>query len=166
MAARLLKVLNSETAPGQISLGFCFAMVAGLTPLLSVHNLLVLFLVLVLRVNLSAFLLGLPVFSALSFALDPLFHEVGLTLLTRPALEPLWTALYNTALGRIEHFNNSIVMGSLICSIALFVPLYLLSNVLVRRYRMHVLMYVRRTRLMQALTASRWYDWYRASSGW
>ena len=41
LIARFLKVLNSETNPGQISLGFYFAMVAGLTPLLSLHNLVV-----------------------------------------------------------------------------------------------------------------------------
>ena len=56
--AKLLKVLNSETEPGQISLGFCFALVAGLTPIWSLHNVFVLLLVLLLRVNLSAFLLG------------------------------------------------------------------------------------------------------------
>ena len=61
--AKLLKALNSESNPVQISLAFCFALIAGFTPLLSLHNLLVLFLVLILRVNLSAFILGLGVFS-------------------------------------------------------------------------------------------------------
>ena len=56
--ARLIKILNSESEPGQISLAFCFSMVAGLTPALSPHNLVVLLAVLLLRVTLSAFLLG------------------------------------------------------------------------------------------------------------
>ncbi|MFM8550831.1 MAG: DUF2062 domain-containing protein [Nitrospiraceae bacterium] len=60
MLARLLAVLNSETHPGQISLGFCFAMLAGFTPFLSLHNLLVLLCVLVLRVNLSPFSWACP----------------------------------------------------------------------------------------------------------
>ena len=75
--AKLLKVLNSETSPGQISLGFCLAMIAGFTPVLSPHNLIVLLLVLVLRVNLSAFIVGWVLFSALAYALDPLFHLIG-----------------------------------------------------------------------------------------
>ena len=41
--AKFLKILNSDAAPGQISLGFAFAMIAGLTPLMSLHNLVVLF---------------------------------------------------------------------------------------------------------------------------
>ncbi|MCA9481390.1 MAG: DUF2062 domain-containing protein, partial [Nitrospira sp.] len=74
LLAKLLRVLNSETEPGQISLGFGLAMIAGLTPLLSLHNLLVLLLVCVLRVNLSAFLLGLALCTGIAYALDPLFH--------------------------------------------------------------------------------------------
>src|SRR5215216_3444231 len=133
MTAQLLKVLNSETEPGQISLAFCFAMVAGFTPFMSLHNLIVLFLVLVIRVNLSAFLLALAVLKAVGFALDPMFHRIGVGILTMPSLEPLWTSLYNSTIWRIEHFNNSIVMGSLVASLVLFVPLYLVSNRLIRQ---------------------------------
>ena len=89
LIARFLRVLNSETNPGQISLGFCFAMVAGLTPLMSLHNLVVLLLILILRVNLSAFLLGLGVFSGVAYLLDPLFHWYGWHILTAPSLEAL-----------------------------------------------------------------------------
>lgn len=45
LLATLLQVINSETEPDQISLGFSFALIAGFTPLLSVHNLLILLLV-------------------------------------------------------------------------------------------------------------------------
>ena len=84
--ARLLKVLNSETDPGQISLALCLSMIAGFTPVLAPHNLFVLLLVLVLRVNLSAFGLGWVFFSAVAYVLDPLFHRIGLAILTEPAL--------------------------------------------------------------------------------
>ncbi len=163
--AKLLRVLNSETEPGQISLGFCFALVAGLTPLWSLHNLVVLLLVLVLRVNLSAFLLGLFVFSGLAYILDPLFHQLGLTLLTAGSLEGLWTSMYNSTLWRLERFNNSIVMGSLVFSLAVFVPFYLLCNLLIRRYRAHVLAWVQKTRLMQMFKASKLYHAYQSISG-
>ena len=164
--AKFLKILNSDAEPGQISLGFAFAMIAGFTPLMSLHNLLVLLLILFLRVNLSSFLLGLALFSALAFALDPLFHQIGLAILTLPALSDLWTALYNSALWRLERFNNSIVMGSLIVSLALFVPMVLVGNVLVRRYREHVLQWVMRTRVMQAFQASKLFGYYQSVSGW
>ena len=164
--AKLLKALNSETDPGQISLALCFSMIAGLTPFLSLHNLLILCLVLMLRVNLSTFILGLLFFSGIAYLLDPLFHWIGLAVLTAPPLEGLWTALYNCTLCRFERFNNSIVMGSLLVSLLLFVPLYLISRAAILQYREHLLAWVRRTRVMQVLKASKLYHAYQAVSGW
>ena len=158
--AKVLKVLNSETEPGQISLAFCFSMIAGLTPLLSLHNLLVILLVLLFRVNLSTFILGLVFFSGVAYLFDPLFHWIGLTVLTVSGLEGLWTLIYNMTLFRLEKFNNSVVMGSLLFSIVLFVPLYLLSNQMIVRYRDHVLSWVRKSRIMQAFKATKFYRIY------
>ena len=166
LLAKLLRVLNSETDPGQISLGLCFAMIAGLTPLLSLHNLVVLLLVCILRVNVAAFLLGLGVFAGMAFLLDPLFHLIGLAVLTAPALEGLWTSLYQSVWWRLEYFNNSIVMGSLVFSIGLFFPVLLVSNLLIRRYRHHVLAWVQKTKIMQMLKASKLYETYETLSAW
>lgn len=155
-AYKLIRIIGSETEPGQISLGFAFALIAGFTPLVSLHNLLVLFLILVLRVNLSAFLLGLAFFSGMAYLLDPLFHRIGLAILTAGSLEGLWTALYNSTLWRLDRFNNSIVMGSLIVSLLLFVPLYLISNRLILKYREHFLAWVQKTKLVHVLNILRY----------
>ncbi len=166
LLAKLLRVLNSETEPSQISLGFCFAMIAGLTPLLSMHNVFVLLLVFMLRVNLSAFLLGLALFTGMAYLLDPLFHQLGLAVLTSSSLESLWTSLYQSVWWRLEHFNNSIVMGSLVFSVVLFVPVLLLSNLLIRRYRQHVLAWIQKTKIMQMFKASKLYETYQTLSAW
>ena len=166
MIAKLFRVLNSETEPGQISLAFCFAMILGLTPLISLHNLLVLLIVLLIRVNLSAFILGWAFFSGLAYLLDPLFHWIGLNVLTASVLKGIWTTFYNVTLFRLEKFNNSIVIGSLLFSLIFFIPLYLLLNLAIRRYRDHVLAWVQKTRIMQALKASKLYTAYQAVSWW
>lgn len=162
--ARLLKVMNSETEPGQISLAFCLAMVAGLTPLMSLHNLLVLLLVTVLRVNVSAFVLGLALFSAAAYLFDPLFHRLGLLVLTAEPLGGLWNTLYSSSLWRIENFNNTVVMGSLLVSLVLFVPLFFSGKLAILRYREHVLQWVRKTRIMKVFKGSRLYRAYRSVS--
>lgn len=151
-----VKIISSEAEPGQISLALGLSMVAGFTPLFSLHNILILLLVLLLRVNLSAFLLGLAFFSGLAYALDPLFHRLGLAVLTANSLNGLWTTLYNSTVWRLERFNNSIVMGSLLVSLVLLVPFCFLANWTIRRYREHLLAWVRKTRLMQVLSAVRW----------
>lgn len=163
--AKLLAALNSEAEPGQISAGLCLGMVLGLTPLFSLHNLLVVLFALVLRVNLSGVLVGFAAFSAVAWAIDPLFSALGLSVLTAPSLEPFWTRLYASDLWRLARFNHSILMGSVLVSLALFVPAFLLFNALIRRYRAHVLAWVRRSRLMTALKATRFWGLYEGLAG-
>jgi uncharacterized protein (TIGR03546 family) len=102
----------------------------------------------------------------LAYLLDPLFHRVGLAVLTAPSLEGLWTGLYNSALWRIERFNNSIAMGSLLVSLVLFVPTVLAFNWAIRTYRERVLAKMKQWRVVQALTATRFYQIYRSYSSW
>ncbi len=166
MFAKLLKVLNSENDPNQISLAFCFSLFSGFLPFLTPVNIVVLFIVFAVRVNLSAFFLGMAFFKGISYLLDPLFHPLGLAVLTAPSLEGLWTGLYNSTLWRIQNFNNSVVMGGFLFAVAAFFPLLLLSNVLIRRYRQHILGWVRKTPLMKMIMASDFYQYYQKVSGW
>jgi len=164
--AKILKTLNSETEPIQISLSLGFAMIAGLTPLWSFHNILVLLLVLILRVNLTTFVLGWLGFSGIAYLLDPLSHIFGLHILTNDTLYGLWTALYNSTMGRLSNFNNSILMGSLIISLVFFIPLILLSNFIIKNYREHILNWVMKSRIAHALKASKFYNIYQSISDW
>ncbi len=160
MIAKLLKILNSDAEPGQISIAFCFAMIAGLTPLYSLHNLFVLLIVLLFRVNLSGFILGWAIFSGCAYLLDPVFHRLGYAVLTMSSLEALWTFFYNIVLLRLENFNNTVVMGSFIISILLFLPLYFLLNFLIQKYRTHFIGWIQKTRIAQIIKASKIYAAY------
>ncbi len=162
--AKLLKVLNSETDPAQISLAVCFAMVLGFTPFYSLHNMLVILLVLVLRVNLSTFFLSVVFFSGMAYLFDPLFHLLGQNLLTAQGLHGFWSQLYSHFFWRVTRFNNTLVLGSLTISILLFFPVFILSNRLILKYRETVLAWARKTRLMQALRATRLFQTYETLS--
>lgn len=152
---KFLRVLASEAAPLQISMGIALAMIAGLTPLLSLHNLLVIFVLLTFRINLAAFLLALALFSGLAYLLDPLFHSFGLSLLQHETMHSAWTSMYNSTFWRLTHFNNTVVIGSLVTTLLAFIPLVLIMNVLIKCYRTHVLVYLHRSKLANWLQSSK-----------
>jgi uncharacterized protein (DUF2062 family) len=129
LLARILKVLNSETDPRQIAGAVVLACLFGLTPLWTLHNLIVLLLVLVLRVNLSIFIIAWGFFTVLAF--------------------------YATDLGKLSAFNNSVVMGSLCAGLVLAPVLWFTTIHLVRNYRTHMLDWVRRKRIYQIISGSR-----------
>jgi uncharacterized protein (TIGR03546 family) len=138
---------------------------AGFLPFLSPINILVLFLALFLRINLSAFIVGTIFFSGVAYLLDPLFHIMGKGLLTFAALEGLWTLLYNAVIFRLINFNNTIVMGSFFFSIVLFIPVFLIFNKLIRSYRESVLEYFTNIAIVRAITNSNLYRAYSAFRG-
>jgi uncharacterized protein (TIGR03546 family) len=157
----LIRIIHSETDPRQISLGFALGMIPGLTPLTSLHNLLVLLAILFFRVNIGAAMLSWGVFKILAYALDPLFHQIGLFLLTGVAfLQGLWTTLYNAPLVPYTRFNNSIVMGSLVFSLFAFYPVYWGGRFMVVKYRETWMERFNRLRIVQVFRASDLYKWY------
>jgi len=154
----IISTLNSEGTPRQIAAGFALGAALGLTPLVNVHNLLVFALACLLNVSFGGFLLGWTVFVPLGFALDPLFHAIGLALLQAPALTGFWTALYNTPGVPLTNFNNSVVLGSVVSWVVLWLPIFFLSRWLVVRYRTHVYERLKKTKILHAITASKLYN--------
>lgn len=161
---KLIKVLNSEQEPGQISLGFAFGLIVGLMPVFSMLNLAVLLLVLVLRVNLSAFILGWIFFAGVAYLIDPWLHQIGLELLKNPDMYEFWTELYNSTFWRLTRFYNTLVLGSFVFAAVAFIPLLLLSNLAIRRYRSDVLNWFRKSKLAEFLKASKWFKRYQSLS--
>ena len=162
--AKLLKALNAETSPWQIGLAFVLGMIMGFTPLVSAHNLLVLLLAFVLRINFSAFLLGFAFFTGFAYLLDPLFIRIGESLLLNPSLKALWTGMYNNELWRLTHFNNTLTLGSLVASLLFSLPLFFLSRWLIIKYRAHILAWVRKTKVVQMIKATHLYRLYQGIS--
>jgi hypothetical protein len=57
-------------------------------------------------------------------------------------------------------------MGSLVLSLALFVPFLFASMFLIRKYREKVMTFVSRLKVVQALKASKFYRMYDSLSDW
>lgn len=156
----LIGTLNSEGTPRQVAAGMALGAALGLTPLVNVHNLLIFAAACLLNVSFGGFLIGWTVCVPLGFALDPVFHAVGLALLQAPALTGLWTALANVPGLPLTNFDNSVVLGSVVSWVALWLPIYFLARFLVVRYRVHVYERLKRTKVFQAIAASKLYNYY------
>jgi uncharacterized protein (TIGR03546 family) len=157
----LFGALHSEGTPGQLALGIALGSILGLTPLLNIHNAVVFAALVLLNVSFAGGMLGWALFVPVGFLLDPLFDWIGHSLLLAPSLRGLWTSLYNTPVVPLTNFNNTIVLGSLVFALLLFVPLFLAARYGVTRYRATVGERVRQSRFYRALTASKLYNYYR-----
>ena len=162
----LIKTLHSDGTPGQVAAGIALCAALGLTPLINVHNLVIVALILVLNVSVGGALLGWALFAPFGFLLDPVFDRVGRELLLEtPSLQPMWTSWFNAPVVPYTNFNNSIVLGSVIVWLMLSLPIFFAARYAVSRYRATLGERVRRSRFYNAVTASKAYNvytWFRS----
>tara|TARA_R110000868_G_scaffold179802_3_gene420118 strand:+ start:13171 stop:13677 length:507 start_codon:yes stop_codon:yes gene_type:complete len=163
--AKLIKLLNSNANPSQLALAVCFAAAMGLTPLSAPHNILLLFLLLLLRINLSLFLLSWGFFTFIAYVFDPVSHSIGLTLLQADSLQSLLQQLYNNNVWRFLGFNNTLILGSSVVSLLIAIPLFFLSRLLIIKYRSHLLQRVSQSRLGLWLKGGKIYNTYQTFYG-
>jgi uncharacterized protein (TIGR03546 family) len=156
----LFKTLHSEGTPGQVAAGMMLGAGIGLTPLLSLHNLVLFAAIVLLNVSFGGGMLGLALFTPVGFVLDPLFDRVGLALLRAPGLQALWTDWYNIPVVPYTNFNNSVTLGSFVVWLAFTIPIFLLAKVGIARYRATWGVRVMNSKFMKGLKASKAYNVY------
>lgn len=117
-------LLADASSPGQIAWGIALGMVVGLVPKGNLTAGVLAVLVLATRANLAAAGLATLFFSWVGMLGDPLTHRLGLALLTGDSLRPFWDWLYRQPLVPWTHLHNTVVLGNLLCGLALLLPVY------------------------------------------
>lgn len=155
-----MKALSSEASPSQIAGGVILGMIIGLTPIASFHNLIILVLIIILKVNIGMAILGFLVFSGVAYLADPLFHSIGVSILENEGFQSLLTSMYDNEWWAMTRFYNTVVIGSFISSILLSIPLFPITIVGVNQYRTRIHAKVQKWKVVKALKGSKLYSIY------
>lgn len=165
LLVKLFAAINSENSTRQVALALALGAVAGLAPLLTLHNLLLVLLVFLLRVHLGAFFLSLFFFKGLAVMLSGVIVNVGEAALTAESLTPLFDFLYQFSLFKLLHWHHTYTLGAVIVGAVLLVPLYFIFRILIEKYREHVKQFFEKFKIIKALKASKFYRLYLQVSG-
>jgi uncharacterized protein (TIGR03546 family) len=155
-----IKLLNSDTGNISLAMGMTCGFILGMTPTLSLHSLLIFLILFFFRIQIGAALITAFFFKFVAYILDPAFHAVGSQVLEIESLKAFYTTLYNLPIIPFTRFNNSIVMGSAVITIALSPLVFLVSQFLIVKYRVTVLARFKQTKIWKAIEATKFYQWY------
>lgn len=158
--AKLLKALASEASPAQLAGGFVLGMIIGLTPFFSLHNLLIVVLILILKVNIGMALLAFLIFSGIAYLADPAFHNFGIWLLENESLQTTWRSMYEVEWWAATRFYNTVVIGSFVVAVSLIIPMFPIVVVFVNQYRKHIHERVQKLKIVKALKGTKLYSIY------
>ena len=156
----LLKLLNSEKGEKSIAVGFACGLILGFAPVFSLQTLLVIFVILLFRVQAGAAFASAFFFAFIAWVLDPVFDSVGSVILEMDVFSGIFTTLYNMPIIPFTKFNNSIVMGAGIVSIILSPFIYVISKKMIVKYRVTVVKRLEKTKFWKAVKATSFYKWY------
>jgi uncharacterized protein (TIGR03546 family) len=157
----LVKTLHSDGTPTQIAGGVALGAALGLTPLMNLHNIVVIVLLAILNVSFGAGMVAWGVFVPIGFMLDPLFDRIGDSLLSMQRLQPMWTWMDNAPVFGLSNLNNTVVLGSVVGWLVLFLPVFIASRILVIKYRATLGAWFMRSKFYNAFAASQLYNVYR-----
>ncbi len=121
MLKQIVEIFQKDISPDQIAWGAALGCILGLVPNMLLK--IILFVaIMIFKVNVSAALISCSLYAILSFVLDPLFDVIGFYVLNISVLNSFYTWLYNLPIVPFTNFNNSVVMGSFLFGLIMFVP--------------------------------------------
>ena len=147
----LFKALCSNTHPGEIAHAVSIGLLLGLMPKNNLLWYLVFVFCLFVRFNKAAYLLMILFSSAISVAFDPLFDRLGYAFLTIPSLADLFGRLLDIPFVAFTKFNNSVVCGSFLFGLILYIPANIIARVLLKVWRRHAVPVLRQTPIIKAI---------------
>ncbi len=156
----LFKLLNSETGTSQIAAGVSAGFILGMTPSFSLQTVLIYIVLFVFRVQIGAAFLSAFFFTFMAYLFDPLFVSVGEAILEMGPLKSFFTMMYNLPIIPLSRFNNSLVMGSGVVAFILSPLIFLLSKILIEKYREKVVTKLLNTKFWKAFKATSLFKWY------
>ncbi len=165
LIARILHILNSDDSPNRITWGLILGIFIGLTPSFGLIAILTLFIATLFRVNLSTFFISWGIFELLAFIFSPLFHKIGLALLSMPSLESTWSAMYQSDILLLAGYNHTTTLGAFVTSLVFFIPIKLFFAGMIEHYRTSIKAFIEKFHIVQTLKASRLYRVYLGVSG-
>ncbi len=159
--SKFIKVLHAGESPPLIAAGFTMGFVVGLTPLLTLQNVLILLIAFLTKVNLASVFFAMFAFGFVAYLIDPLYHSLGYyTLAEIQNIKPLWTAVYNWPVAPYTRFNNTVVMGSFLVALVLAVPVYFGVRKGIVAYRATFGKRIENSKIVKAIKGSSLYKWY------
>lgn len=132
---KLFQTLNSNSHPGEIAHGVALGVIAGMIPKDNALWYILFVLFFFIRINKAIYLLVTLGISLYIGSFDMLLDTIGYQVLVFEPAIPVYRKLLDIPFVAFTKFNNTVVMGSLVAGLLLYIPVYILSRLLVKLWR-------------------------------
>lgn len=149
---KFFKALNQNSNPSEIANAVCCGMILGFMPKNNALWYIIAIFCFFLRIQKGSYIISTFLFSLLSPCLDFWFDFFGYFILKLDFMQPVFVALMKIPLIGYTKFYNSIVMGSLLTSLILYIPMFFFVKFLIQLWRSYLVPVVRKTKLVKIVS--------------
>ena len=149
--SKFLKAVSSNTNPNEIAHAFACGILLGFMPKNNLLWYILFFLFFFLRIQRSVLTLTLIISTLVAPLMDPLFNIIGEWILTRPFLISFYQWLLNIPFVSFTKFNNTILMGSFVSGVILYLPCFGLSRLFIYLWRRFCAQWFNKLKLVQVI---------------
>ncbi|GMO51031.1 MAG: DUF2062 domain-containing protein [Treponemataceae bacterium] len=146
---KLFKSLNANSHPGEIAHAVCLGVFLGLMPKTNALWYILTVFFLFLRINRGALILIAALATLIAPVFDTFLDSAGYAILRFSPAVPVYSALLDIPFVAFTKFNNTIVMGSIAASLIAYIPLYVITRLLVKLWRVVISPKIYQSKLYQ-----------------
>ncbi|OJF77753.1 MAG: TIGR03546 family protein [Treponema sp. CETP13] len=135
---RILKSLNSNAHPGEIAHACALGVLLGFMPKNNALWWLIFIFTLFMRINKGSYFIFIIIGSLFAPLLDSFFDAFGYLILTIPTFESVFSAWLEIPFISFTKFNNTVVMGSFLTGVIVYIPMYMIIRIFIKIWRKYI----------------------------
>lgn len=132
------KAINANAHPGDIAHAVALGLFLAILPKNNLTFTFLFFLSIFIRINKGAFFISFILFGFVTPFMDVLINNIGFWAVQLSFLRPIFIALENIPFVALFKLSNTMVLGGIIWGLILYIPVYILTRIIVAKYRKYM----------------------------
>ena len=132
------RAINANAHPGDIAHAVALGLFLAILPKNNLTFTFLFFLSIFIRINKGAFFIAFILFWFVTPFMDVLINNIGFWAVQLSFLRPIFIALENIPFVALFKLSNTMVLGGIIWGLILYIPVYILTRIIIAKYRKYM----------------------------
>ena len=132
------RAINANAHPGDIAHAVALGLFLAILPKNNLTFTFLFFLSIFIRINKGAFFISFILLGFVTPFMDIIINNIGFWAVQLSFLRPIFIALENIPFVALFKLSNTMVLGGIIWGLILYTPVYILTRIIVAKYRKYM----------------------------
>jgi len=132
------RAINANAHPGDIAHAVALGLFLAILPKNNLTFTFLFFLSIFIRINKGAFFISFILLGFVTPFMDIIINNIGFWAVQLSFLRPIFVTLENIPFVALFKLSNTMVLGGIIWGLILYVPVYILTRIIVAKYRKYM----------------------------